>query len=109
MNDDENMLVSGQNTAAGTDYQHYYHLLWSEFIIELTLTEWLTNSIRESYLELWGVYDVVVKAFYMKECYLSRICLKATGPRFHPTHMANIHCFLNSTTSFSVCWVFKFA
>lgn len=27
ISNDENMSVSGENTAAGTEYQQYYHLL----------------------------------------------------------------------------------
>lgn len=76
MSDDENMSVSGLNTSAGTEYQHYYNSLWSEFIIGLTLTlaGCVTNSLSESYLELWGVSVVVVEAFYIRvlpELYLS--------------------------------------
>lgn len=88
MSDDENMSVSGQNTTAGTEYQHYYHPLWSEFIIELalTLSEWLTNSLSESYLELWGVSDVVVEAIYINECYLSCVCLSESDWSTVPSH-----------------------
>lgn len=61
----------------------------------LTLGERLRDSLSESYFEL-GISDVLVKAFYRKECYLSNrvvfVWLEGTvlhfHPPFHPTHMA---------------------
>lgn len=64
--------------------------------MSLTLHERLRDSLRASCFDLWGISDVLVKAFHRKERYLSNrvvfVWLELTGPRFHPcfrpTHTA---------------------